>query len=112
MCVVSMVMDDFNDRFRPWIDQPINPPLPQTITVTDGTSGAWLTSATVAELRQLIQEFKEAVAAAKTVDRLTKQPDCQDPEKIKLVERVAELEKQLAKHTKKKARKPRAAKKR
>jgi len=48
-------------------------------------------------LRKLIDEFKEAVEAAKKLDVLTNQPDCVDPEKAKLEERVAELERQLAK---------------
>lgn len=39
---------------------------------------------------------------AKTVDKLTGQPDCEDPEKAKLVARVEELEKKLAKQMKRK----------
>jgi hypothetical protein len=46
----------------------------------------------VADLRKLIANYREAMKAAETVDRLTGQPDCEDPEKAKLKERVAELE--------------------
>lgn len=54
------------------------------------------------ELRLLIAEFKQALEAAKAVDRLTGQPDCEDPEKVKLVDRVAELERQVKKLSRKK----------
>lgn len=82
MCVYSMVMDDFKDRFAPWVQ--INlpewlPPLPSDAVA----------------VRKLVEDFNKAREAAKVVDELTNQKDCEDPEKIKLVERVAELEKLL-----------------
>lgn len=91
MCVISMVMDHYQPLIPeftplPYIQQPgnIQPPF------------AWPPSVDLVALRRLIDEFNAAVAAAKTVDKLTGQPDCEDPEKIKLVERVAELEIRLA----------------
>lgn len=85
MCTLSMVMDHYQDRFP----YPSSNPVPsKTITVTPLPTE---------ELRQLIREFREAVAAAKTVDALTNQPDCEDPEKAKLEERVAVLEAELLK---------------
>lgn len=82
MCVVSMVYDNFGDRLAPW-------------TTSGGAAIATPPSLAVeiAELRQVLNEFREALKAAKTVDRLTGQPDCVDPEKAKLEERVAALEK-------------------
>ena len=44
---------------------------------------------------QRIDLFKNMVADAKTFDVEANQPDCEDPEKAKLLERIAELEKQL-----------------
>lgn len=82
-----MVFDNYYDRFERY--EPYRPP--QTITFTQP-----LLQLPLDELRKLIDEFKEAVAAARTVDRLTGQPDCADPEKAKLEQRVAELEAQLA----------------
>lgn len=73
MCVVSMVYD----RYKPYI-----PPADVPII-------------SAAELRQLLDEFREAIKAAQTVDRLTGQPDCADPDKAKLEERVTKLEKRL-----------------
>lgn len=51
----------------------------------------------IESLRALIADFRQAVAAAKIVDKLTDQPDCEDPEKKKLENRVAWLEEQVAK---------------
>lgn len=65
-------------------------PLPTTLP-----ADLFGTASAIQELRALIAEFKEAVAAARKVDLLTKQPDCEDPEKAKLEERVARIEKAL-----------------
>ena len=50
---------------------------------------SWYTS-------QRIDLFHNMVADAKVFDQESGQPDCQDPEKAKLEERIAELEQQLA----------------
>lgn len=74
MCVVSMVFDHYHPEFYKPID----------------------VERDYAELARVIQEFREAHQAAKRVDILTKQPDCEDPEKAKLLDRIAELEAELA----------------
>jgi hypothetical protein len=51
--------------------------------------------AEVERLKALIESFRKAVEAAMIVDSLTGQPDCVDPEKQRLQDRVDELEKQL-----------------
>jgi hypothetical protein len=93
-----MVYDHYNEPFRRWAD-PLRP------SETTPGIGPWMpqpimqpavSAEDVAELRKLIREFREALAAAKTVDRLTKQPDCEDPKKATLEDRVAALEKRLA----------------
>jgi len=48
-------------------------------------------------LQKLIEDFHRARDAAKIIDALTNKPDCADPEKAKLEEHVAALEKQIAK---------------
>lgn len=45
---------------------------------------------------QRIDLFHSMVTDARTFDVEAGQPDCEDPEKAKLEERIAELEKQLA----------------
>jgi hypothetical protein len=81
MCVVSMVYDYYRPRIEPYY--PWYPGSSPTIYPQ------------VDEFQKLIEEFKEAIKAARRVDDLTGQPDCSDPEKAKLEERVAELERQL-----------------
>ena len=108
MCVMSMVMDHYQPIIPVWPPQqpfPFGPgPVPQPPQQVVPVAGAFipvtyfvpLTSPEeLAELRKLIAEFKEAVKAAATVDRLTGQKDCVDPEKAKLEVRVAELERRL-----------------
>jgi hypothetical protein len=46
-------------------------------------------------LKELIETFKAAKAAAERADEITGQPDCVDPEKAELLDRVAELERRL-----------------
>lgn len=47
-------------------------------------------------LSKHIDDFRAALKAARIVDVLTDQPDCEDPEKAKLEVRVKELEDALA----------------
>lgn len=89
MCTVSMVSEHYEDAFRKYI--PTWPQLP-TPHIPEGAP-AWVTEPTwVTELRAMIADFRKAMEAAKVVDALTKQPDCIDPEKAKLQEHVARLE--------------------
>jgi hypothetical protein len=104
MCVYSMVMDHYKDRFAPW-DTWTNPPIPYRPQVSPQPPEDFKEqldrllnpkpSPEVEALRELIKEFREALAAAKLVDVLTDQPDCEDPVKAKLEDRVKALEKHL-----------------
>lgn len=102
MCVVSMVMDHYEplipDNWRPWSGEvtvkTIGWPPPPAAQVLDAATVEAL-RAEGDRLERLIADFKQAVAAARTVDALTAQPDCEDPEKAKLEARVAELERRL-----------------
>ena len=81
MCVISMVHDSFEPRI----------PQPSSFDWTPFiVKPQWVT-----DLEKLLLEFKECVEAAKKIDILTKQPDCLDPNKAKLQERVNELEHKL-----------------
>lgn len=83
MCVYSMIIDRFQPDFAPWII-PGTGPLPPATPIVDPDA-----------LAKLIEAFKASTEAAKVVDKALGAPDCEDPEKAKLVERVAELEKML-----------------
>ena len=101
MCVVSMVMDHYKPLIpENWQPKPvqIDPVAPAFVWHPAQTIDAATVEALRAEgdrLERLIADFKQAVAAARTVDALTAQPDCEDPEKAKLEARVAELERRL-----------------
>jgi hypothetical protein len=108
MCFVSAIYQHYDPLFpQPdpfWQIPPAQPPMqPQPIPaypnpipqITIGTIPG--PNPDVAELKQLIADFKEALKAAKLLDKLTKQPDCEDPEKAKLEERVAKLEEAIKK---------------
>ena len=88
MCVVSMVYDHYN----PIIPDRLTPLTPPGPIVTP----PYPTPEQIRRTQEIIDAFKTARDAAKIVDELTKQPDCEDPEKKKLEERVAKLEKQIS----------------
>jgi hypothetical protein len=50
---------------------------------------------TAEDLATLLEAFHQAVAAARQADKAVGHPDCQDPEKVNLEARVAELERRL-----------------
>ena len=80
MCIVSGVFDQARQTIPTW-------PQPTPVTPV----------ADLLTLRILIDEFRDLVDAAKRIDRFLGNPDCEDPEKAKLEERVTELERQLTK---------------
>lgn len=82
MCTVSFVYDHYRPTF-PVLQPSFWPP---NLTQPPAEKAA------ADELRQLIAEFRQALAAAKVVDRLTDQADCEDPEKATLEDRVRRLE--------------------
>ncbi len=104
MCTVSMVHDHFEPQipsdwnkfpFVPWIPNGITTLPAFTLTTLEDPEIVAL-RAEVARLNKVIADFKAAKEAAEIVDRLTSQPDCVDPKKATLIERVADLEKRLA----------------
>lgn len=99
MCVVSMVHDHFSKTFESWPERVRK--FQEEAGITTGTTAAGTVTISqppdLTELKTLIKEFRELVAAAKKIDSVTGQPDCLDPEKAKLEDRVAALESQMAK---------------
>jgi len=80
MCVVSMVYDHFKPEFDGWQIDATKNILPAVAPVAPFVV---ISQVEISQLRSLIKEFKEAVSAAKVIDKLTNQPDCEDPEKKK-----------------------------
>lgn len=87
MCVVSMIDDHYN-RTIPW-DVHVGAPL----TITGALSeDSWVT---VREVKNLIESYFKDREDAIRIDKNTNQPNCEDPEKAKIVERLERLEKAL-----------------
>lgn len=82
MCVVSMVSDHYQPLIIPWTHK-ITPNIPH------------IDQFELDKLVQLLRDYREAIEAAEKVDRLTKQPDCIDPEKLVLQKRIEELEREV-----------------
>ena len=102
MCVLSAVHDHFSPLipgipapgtptapWAPWIPTAPAPTDPVQGPVDPAFQAQVVAALQLAELRSLIDRFERAVAAAKVVDELTGQPDCLDPAKAKLEDRVA-----------------------
>lgn len=108
MCTYSMVMDRWDPIFPPfdpqpiptipaipwappWVPGPVEPlvPAPNTLPFVPlpPPNMTW---------PEVIEKFRREAEAAKAHDIATGQPDCEDAEKAKLVDRVAELERRLA----------------
>lgn len=103
VCVVSLVMDGFSPLIpqpSPWREIP-----PQVTPYVPATT-PWFPPMPPTDLAALLKAFHEAVAAAKTADTLTGQKDCADPEKVKLEDRVAELERRIVALTPRAKKKP------
>jgi hypothetical protein len=79
MCIVSMVYDTYN----PWLPEKVPDPI---------------TPEQAEKIQQTIADFLRDKADAERLDKTLGQPDCADPEKAKLEERVRELEAQLKEH--------------
>ena len=91
MCNVSQIMD----QYRPFIPDPSVWPQMQVIIDNTPPEPRKVIDLTIDELYELLGSFRQAVEAAETFDRLTGQPDCVDPEKATLEDRVAALEQKI-----------------
>jgi hypothetical protein len=95
MCVRSMVYDYWNKY--PWpqplpIYVPYPVPQPQPYDPMPRQPQIEINWEVV---KADIEKFKKSIAAAKVVDDLTAQPDCEDPDKAKLKEKIEALEKRI-----------------
>jgi hypothetical protein len=86
MCVYSMVFDHY-DKLIPY---------PTSQRQDFDNDRLWIPAISQLDLEKIIKEFGEAAEAAKVVDRLTDQPDCEDPDKAKLLKRIDELEARIS----------------
>jgi hypothetical protein len=81
MCTVSMVGDFYRDR---WTQPP--PMFPDHYMInTPVTRGEF------DALKREVAEMKELLKAAKRIDEVTGQPDCEMADKVEVLRRVADL---------------------
>lgn len=86
MCVVSNMIDGFNERYRPYI-QPVQP---YTYPSTSKPFDPWWEKVnttpptdTVPQLTpEELQAFRDMLKAGKTYDEVSGQPDCESDDKI------------------------------
>ena len=94
MCAVSMIIDYGRDRIwphQPWTTpnmEPVYPlPIPQFPQIDE------------AAMKAKLDAFLKLIEQAKETDKVTNQPDCEDPEKVKwlreLVRRFDGLEERV-----------------
>lgn len=88
MCMVSAIYDHHLPLIPEVERHPFDQPFYVPTTQPPATS--------LDEFRKLIEQFKADLKDAKEADAKAGTPDCSDPEKAKLEQRVAELEKLLA----------------
>jgi hypothetical protein len=88
MCTVSMIMDDWRDRFNP----------PGCVPNTTGGSPTytfWPPAGPTKEefdaLKAEVQRMKKLLIAAKIYDEESGQPDCENADKIALFRQLAKL---------------------
>lgn len=84
MCTVSMVVDNFRDKWFPDHQRPITP-WPQFIKPTGPTKEEF------EALKKEVLEMKELLREAKDYDTRTGQKDCEKDDKVAIIKKVAEL---------------------
>lgn len=83
MCTVSFVGDFYRDR---WTQPPsVVPPTDHYMIISP------VTRAEFDALRREVAEMKELLKAAKRIDEVTGQPDCEMADKVEVLRRVADL---------------------
>lgn len=104
MCVYSVIHEHFDPRIprEDMWPRPFTLPVVPPDSKKEWSTVAFATKkdiddlrATIERLTKVIEDFRTAGAAAKKIDEITGQPDCLDPGKAGLEERVAKLEKRL-----------------
>lgn len=93
MCIVSMVHDHYNPLIPEPLTLPLVPVAPYSPPATSVDLAVILIQ--MDEIKKLVQAFREDVRKAEELDASMKQPDCVDPEKAKLIDRVKQLEERI-----------------
>lgn len=89
MCVVSMVMDHFNDKW----DKPQYDPLRQYINNVRGFNQVELDRLKVdfENLKKEVEEMKALLKRAKLYDEANNEPNCELETKMTMLRKIAEI---------------------
>lgn len=82
MCVVSMVIDHYRDKWYEPISVPYYPYTPTVTLISREEFDA---------LKKDVEEMKKLLIRAKEYDRKNNEPDCEMDEKVALVKKIADL---------------------
>ena len=87
MCVVSMVMDHYWDK---WNQPPYQQPLPAPVNPFQSPPYIPLPQPQRIPTPEEIEEFRKLIERARDYDKRNKEPDCEMDEKKKLLKQLAE----------------------
>lgn len=92
MCVVSMVMDHYGDKWYDKYNNPKPPEQPDVIYVPVPSTPAVnpLTPKELEEFRKDIEEFRKLLERAREYDKKNNEPDCELESKKNKVKELAE----------------------
>ncbi len=88
MCVVSMVGDYYADR---WKYIPNSPTIYPTLPASPIEFQVGVSQKEFQDLKREVEEMRELLKAAKRIDEITGQADCEQADKVALLRRVAEM---------------------
>lgn len=86
MCVVSMVGDHFNDKWK----DPSYPYYPQIQKLTTDSIDIEVTRQEFDALKKEVEEMKKLLERAFEYDKKNNEPNCEMEEKVALLKKVAE----------------------
>lgn len=86
MCVVSMVGDHYNDKWKEPFHPYVNPPGNTVINWSTGVSQKEFD-----DLKKEVLEMKELLKKAKLYDEKNNEPDCYIDDKIDFLKKIAAL---------------------
>lgn len=89
MCVVSMIIDHYKDKWEPKPYEPWNPgtnPYPTLPPMPWNPLGE---AERIKKLEEEVEELKKLLARAREYDKRNNEPDCEVQEKIDALKRIA-----------------------
>lgn len=87
MCVVSMIMDHYQEKFKPYIYPTVSPDMIRPLTEIP----LLVTRGEFDQLKKDVAEMKELLKKAQLYDQKNNEPDCGLEDKIELMKKIGQL---------------------